>query len=67
MVDEITHCPIDTDGQPVKAYIFQNNLSDNAYTSDFYVGNPPQKIRDLFDTGSRKPQNPTDRITARTE
>lgn len=51
-LDEITHCPINGDGNPVKAHIFQNNLSDNAYVSDFYVGNPPQKVRGLFDTGS---------------
>lgn len=30
----------------------QINLSDNAYVSEFYVGNPPQKLRGLFDTGS---------------
>ena len=30
----------------------QINLSDNAYCSEFYVGNPPQKLRGLFDTGS---------------
>jgi len=28
------------------------NLDDNAYTSEIYVGNPPQKLRALFDTGS---------------
>ena len=51
-LDEITHCPINNNGEKVKAHIFQNNLSDNAYVSDFYVGNPPQKVRGLFDTGS---------------
>jgi len=30
----------------------QINLGDNAYVSEFYVGNPPQKLRGLFDTGS---------------
>jgi pepsin A len=30
----------------------QANLNDNAYVADVYVGNPPQKIRALFDTGS---------------
>jgi len=30
----------------------QINLEDNAYVSEFYVGNPPQKLRGLFDTGS---------------
>lgn len=30
----------------------QINLGDNAYVSEFYVGNPPQKMRGLFDTGS---------------
>jgi len=32
--------------------VFQENLEDNAYISDIYVGNPPQKLRALFDTGS---------------
>jgi hypothetical protein len=27
-------------------------LQDFAYISEFYVGNPPQKLRGLFDTGS---------------
>lgn len=34
------------------AHIQQQNLEDNAYVSDIYVGNPPQKVRALFDTGS---------------
>lgn len=34
------------------AHIFQNNLQDNAYVSEMYVGNPPQLIKALFDTGS---------------
>jgi len=45
------HCPIN-DGQPTTTHIQQNNLEDNAYISDIYIGNPPQKIRALFDTGS---------------
>lgn len=28
------------------------NLEDNAYVSELYVGNPPQLLRGLFDTGS---------------
>jgi len=28
------------------------NLEDNAYVSDMYVGNKPQLVRALFDTGS---------------
>jgi hypothetical protein len=32
--------------------LFQKNLEDNAYVADIYVGNPPQKLRALFDTGS---------------
>ena len=32
--------------------MYQENLEDNAYISDIYVGNPPQKLRALFDTGS---------------
>jgi hypothetical protein len=51
LLDEITHCPINQDG-PVEAHMRQINLSDNAYVSEFYVGNPPQKLRGLFDTGS---------------
>lgn len=30
----------------------QQNLSDNAYIGEIFVGNPPQKVRALFDTGS---------------
>ena len=51
-IDEITHCPINRPGEKVQAHITQNNLNDNAYVSDIYVGNPPQPIRALFDTGS---------------
>ena len=51
-IDEITHCPINKPGQKVAAHIIQNNLEDNAYVSDMYVGNPPQLVRALFDTGS---------------
>ena len=36
----------------MRAHIFQQNLADNAYVSDIYVGNPPQPIKALFDTGS---------------
>ena len=50
--DDITHCPINKPGEKVKAHIFQNNLNDNAYVSEMYVGNPPQLIKALFDTGS---------------
>ena len=50
--DEITHCPINKPGEKVMAHIVQNNLEDNAYVSDMYVGNPPQLVRALFDTGS---------------
>ncbi len=48
----MTHCPINNKGEKVEAHIQQVNLEDNAYVSDMYVGNPPQKIRGLFDTGS---------------
>ena len=51
VLDEITHCPINQKG-PVEAHMQQINLADNAYVSEFYVGNPPQKLRGLFDTGS---------------
>jgi phytepsin len=50
--DEITHCPINKEGEQITAHIKQTNLEDNAYVSDMYVGNPPQKVRALFDTGS---------------
>lgn len=45
------HCPTNHEG-PAKVRVFQENLEDNAYISDIYVGNPPQKLRALFDTGS---------------
>jgi hypothetical protein len=51
LLDDVTHCPINQNG-PVTAHMNQINLSDNAYVSEFYVGNPPQKLRGLFDTGS---------------
>jgi hypothetical protein len=46
------HCPINSEGEKSSVHIQQVNLEDNAYISDMYVGNPPQKIRALFDTGS---------------
>jgi hypothetical protein len=51
VVDDVTHCPINGNG-PVETHMKQINLGDNAYVSEFYVGNPPQKLRGLFDTGS---------------
>jgi hypothetical protein len=51
-IDDVTHCPINKDGKPVQAHIIQNNLEDNAYVSEMYVGNPPQLVKALFDTGS---------------
>lgn len=51
-IDDVTHCPINKPGEKVAAHIIQNNLEDNAYVSDMYVGNPPQLVRALFDTGS---------------
>jgi len=47
----VNHCPINQSG-PSKVHLTQDNLEDNAYISDIYIGNPPQKIRALFDTGS---------------
>ena len=29
------------------------NINDILYTADIWVGNPPQKLRALFDTGSQ--------------
>lgn len=37
---------------PAEVRLAQTNLEDNAYISEVFVGNPPQKIRALFDTGS---------------
>lgn len=39
--DEVTHCPINKEGEPITAHIQQTNLEDNAYISDMFVGNPP--------------------------
>jgi hypothetical protein len=50
-LDDVTHCPLNQNG-PIEAHIQQLNLGDNAYVSEFFVGNPPQKVRGLFDTGS---------------
>jgi hypothetical protein len=53
ILDEITHCPINADKMgPAEVRLAQTNLEDNAYISEVFVGNPPQKIRALFDTGS---------------
>ena len=46
------HCPLNIDGTPSQVHLYQTNLEDNAYISEVFVGNPPQKIRALFDTGS---------------
>lgn len=37
----------------VKTDVMQVNHKDSLYTSDIWVGNPPQKLRALFDTGSQ--------------
>merc|ERR1719353_2871870 len=37
-IDDVTHCPINKPGEKVSAHIIQNNLEDNAYVSDMYVG-----------------------------
>lgn len=53
ILDEITHCPVNADKMgPAQVRLLQTNLEDNAYISEVFVGNPPQKIRALFDTGS---------------
>lgn len=39
--EELKHCPINKPGQKVSTHIVQRSLSDNAYVSDIYVGNPP--------------------------
>ena len=39
-------------GEKTQAHLKEHNLDDNAYVAEIYVGNPPQKIRALFDTGS---------------
>lgn len=33
-------------------HIPQQNLDDNVYIGELYVGTPPQKVRAVFDTGS---------------
>ena len=32
--------------------LLETNHADSLYTSDIYIGEPPQKMRALFDTGS---------------
>ena len=51
-VHEESNCPLNAAGKKVKAHIFQQNLMDEMYLSELSVGNPPQTIRGLFDTGS---------------
>ena len=48
--DHEHHCPIATKETELK--VFQRNLNNNIYISDIYVGNPPQKLRAIYDTGS---------------
>ena len=67
LLDDVTHCPINNDGKQVKAHIFQVNLNDNAYISDLYVGNPPQKVRGLFDTGSTNTWIINDKVQTQNE
>lgn len=53
-LDEITHCPITQGkaGEKVKGHIQMENQRDSMYVASVFVGNPPQKVRALFDTGS---------------
>jgi hypothetical protein len=36
----------------MKVVVATTNLQDMIYTSEFYVGNHPQKLLGVFDTGS---------------
>ena len=36
----------------MKVQVATTNLQDMIYASEFYVGNPPQKLTGVFDTGS---------------
>lgn len=51
-VDDVTKCAMNDDGKPLKVHVATTNLSNNIYITDFFVGNPPQKMRGVFDTGS---------------
>ena len=51
-IDETTHCPINKDGKPITSHLITQNIKDFMYVSDMFIGNPPQKVRGLFDTGS---------------
>jgi hypothetical protein len=47
--DGFSKCPLNQDG---KVRSKTDNLNDYFYLSEFYIGNPPQKLRAIFDTGS---------------
>ena len=50
-VSDETNCPMQ-DGKPMKVHVATTNMQNQIYISEFYVGNPPQKLRGVFDTGS---------------
>lgn len=51
-IDQDSGCALNKDGDLMKVQVATTNLDDMIYASDFYVGNPPQKLTGVFDTGS---------------
>ena len=51
-VDDVTKCAMNEDGKPLKVHVATTFESKSLYMSDLFVGNPPQKLKGVFDTGS---------------
>lgn len=50
---EASNCKVLKGGdQAAGLHIPQQNLDDNVYIGELFVGTPPQKVRAVFDTGS---------------
>lgn len=51
-VDDVTNCAMNSDGNPMKVRLALAKRTKGMFIADFFVGNPPQKLRGVFDTGS---------------
>ena len=50
--EDFSDCPLNADGKPMEVLVATTNLRNYIYISEFHIGNPPQKMRGVFDTGS---------------
>jgi cathepsin D len=51
-IDRDNGCALNNKGDPMKVTVATTNLDDMIYASEFFVGNPPQRMTGVFDTGS---------------